>query len=66
MISTTPSSSTGGTGLGKTHLMQAIGHAALKRNPDIRIYYAPSEKFMNEMIQAITAGTDPGLPAEVP
>jgi chromosomal replication initiator protein len=46
----------GGTGLGKTHLMQAIGHAVLKRNADIRIYYAPSERFMNEMIQAITAG----------
>ncbi len=46
----------GGTGLGKTHLMQAIGHAALSRRPDTKIYYAPSEKFMNEMIQSITAG----------
>jgi chromosomal replication initiator protein len=46
----------GGTGLGKTHLMQAIGHAALKRHPGAKIYYAPSEKFMNEMIQSITAG----------
>ncbi len=46
----------GGTGLGKTHLMQAIGHDAISRNGQARVYYAPSEKFMNEMIQAITAG----------
>ena len=46
----------GGTGLGKTHLMQAIGHAALMKRPEAKIYYAPSEKFMNEMIQSITAG----------
>ena len=46
----------GGTGMGKTHLMHAIGHGALQRNPQARVYYAPSEKFMNEMIQAITAG----------
>ena len=46
----------GGTGLGKTHLMQAIGHAALKAATATKVTYAPSEKFMNEMIQAITAG----------
>ena len=46
----------GGTGLGKTHLMQSIGHTALSRWPNIRLCYVPSEKFMNEMIQSITAG----------
>lgn len=46
----------GGTGLGKTHLMQSIGHTALSRSPNIRLCYVPSEKFMNEMIQSITAG----------
>lgn len=44
----------GGSGLGKTHLMQAIGHAILQRKPDTKVLYITSENFMNEFIQTIT------------
>ena len=46
----------GDTGLGKTHLMHAIGHAILERLPDRRVVYTPSEQFTNEMIAAIQSG----------
>jgi chromosomal replication initiator protein len=46
----------GDTGLGKTHLMHAIGHEILKRAPDTEIAYVPSEQFTNEMIAAIQSG----------
>jgi chromosomal replication initiator protein len=43
----------GGVGLGKTHLMHAIGHLIKVRNNNLRLTYISSEKFMNELINAI-------------
>lgn len=43
----------GGVGLGKTHLMHAIGHSIKSRNKHTRLTYISSEKFMNELINAI-------------
>ena len=43
----------GGTGMGKTHLMQAIGHEIKRRTPQAAICYLSSEKFTNEMINSL-------------
>ena len=50
----------GGVGLGKTHLMHAIGHAIKAQNiPAFRIYYLSFERFMNELINSIRFDTMP-------
>lgn len=47
----------GETGLGKTHLMHAVGHHILQNKPDARIAYLSSEKFTNEFISSIQENT---------
>lgn len=43
----------GASGLGKTHLMHAIGHHILKTRDDLKVLYVSSEMFMNEMVSAL-------------
>lgn len=47
----------GGVGLGKTHLIQAIGNELLKKNPRINIMYASAEKFSNDFIESVKNGS---------
>jgi chromosomal replication initiator protein len=43
----------GGVGLGKTHLMHAVGHQILRQNSKLRLTYMSSERFMNELVNSI-------------
>jgi len=47
----------GGTGLGKTHLIQAIGHYILKERPYLKVLYIATEQFINEFIYSIQTNT---------
>jgi len=47
----------GGVGLGKTHLMQAIGNGINEKHPNMKIVYIPAETFINEFINSISTST---------
>lgn len=46
----------GGVGLGKTHLMHAVGHQLIARNPNAKVLYLHSERFVADMVKAIQLG----------
>lgn len=47
----------GGVGLGKTHLMHAVGNAILEKHPGLKVAYMYSQRFMEDMVRAIEHGT---------
>ena len=47
----------GGVGLGKTHLLHAIGNEILKSQPDAKVLYLPCERFTNEFVQSVQGGS---------
>lgn len=47
----------GGVGLGKTHIMHAVGNYITQKRPELKVLYVTSERFMNELIDSIRAGS---------
>jgi chromosomal replication initiator protein len=47
----------GGVGLGKTHLMQAVGNEILRANPEAKVLYLHSQRFVQDMVKALQSGT---------
>lgn len=48
----------GGPGLGKTHLMQAIGHYIIKNKPSLKVKFVQAEEFVNDVVNALARGYD--------
>ena len=47
----------GGVGLGKTHLMHAVGNRILEDQPDAKVVYLHSQRFVQDMVKALQLGT---------